>query len=257
MSLLRRDFLPEDVAPLLDAAGIDGVVAIQADQSRAETDFLLSLAAQHPSIRGVVGWIDLRAADLSEQLACWRSNLALKGFRHIAQGEPDDFLTRNDVMAGITEMGNHGFSYDILIYPRQLAAAEHLVARCPGVRFVLDHCAKPPIASGDITEWEKGIRRLAQHPNVTCKLSGLVTEASWTGWTAADLLPCLDIAAGAFGPERLMFGSDWPVCLLASDYVGVVTMVARWAQWLTVPERERVFGGTARAVYRLEGCNGS
>jgi L-fuconolactonase len=253
MARLRRDFLPEDVAPLLADAGIDGVVAVQADQSRAETDFLLSLAARNPSVRGVVGWVDLRATDLSEQLARWRTNPALKGFRHIAQAEPDDFLTRDDVVAGITALGTQGFSYDILIYPRQLAAAEQLVTRCPGVRFVLDHCAKPPIASGDIAEWERGIRRLARHPNVTCKLSGLVTEASWTGWTAADLLPCLDIAAGAFGPDRLMFGSDWPVCLLAADYVGVVAMVARWAQWLTVADRERVFGGTAVAVYQLEG----
>ena len=121
---------------------------------------------------------------------------------------------------------------------------------------MLDHCAKPPIASGDITDWERGIRRLARHPNVTCKLSGLVTEASWTGWTAADLLPCLDIAAGAFGPERLMFGSDWPVCLLAADYVGVVAMVARWAQRLTVAERDCVFGGTAMSVYQLEDRDG-
>lgn len=257
MARLRRDFLPQDAVPLLAAAGIDGVVAIQADQSVAETEFLLSLAAKHPFIRGVVGWIDLRAADLPEQLEGWRGNPLLKGFRHIAQGEPDDFLTRNDVVAGISELGRHGFSYDILIYPRQLVAAEQLVARCPEVRFVLDHCAKPPIASGDITEWQEGIRRLARHKNVTCKLSGLVTEASWTGWTAADLLPCLDTVAAAFGPERLMFGSDWPVCLLVADYVGVVAMVARWAQRLTASEREQVFGGTAASAYRLEVGDGS
>ena len=257
MAVLRRDFLPEDAAPLLETAGIGGVVAVQADQSTAETDFLLALAAEHSFIRGVVGWIDLRAADLSEQLARWQGNPALKGFRHIAQGEPDDFLTRTDVVAGITELGRHGYSYDILIYPRQLAAAEQLVAQCPGVRFVLDHCAKPPIASGDITEWQKGIRRLAQHANVTCKLSGLVTEASWTGWAAADLLPCLDTVAGAFGPGRLMFGSDWPVCLLAADYVSLVAMVMRWAQCLTRSERDAVFGGTAMSAYQLERDDGA
>ena len=229
MAVLRRDFLPDDAAPLLAAAEIDGVVAVQADQSVAETDFLLALAAQQSFIRGVVGWINLRAPDLSEQLARWRGNPLLKGFRHIAQGEPDDFLVRNDVVAGIAELGRQGFSYDILIYPRQLAAAEQLVARCPGVRFVLDHCAKPPIASGDISEWRRGIRRLARHENIACKLSGLVTEASWTGWTAIELTASLDTAAEAFGPGRLMFGSDWPVCLLAADYTGVVSVVDDWA----------------------------
>jgi L-fuconolactonase len=255
MSVLRRNFLPGDAEPLLAAEGIDGVVAVQADQSIAETDFLLSLAARYPFIRGVVGWIDLRAADLPQQLARRQGNPTLKGFRHIAQGEPDDFLTRSGVVAGITELGKHGFSYDILIYPRQLVAAEQLVARCPGVRFVLDHCAKPPIASGDITEWQQGIRRLAQHANVTCKLSGLVTEASWTGWTEAELRPCLDTAVDAFGPGRLMFGSDWPVCLLAAEYPRVVAVVADWAERLTAAEQASIFGGTAMSAYRLEGCD--
>ena len=257
MAVLRRDFFPDDVAPLLAAAGIDAVVAVQADQSVAETDFLLALAAQHSTIRGVVGWIDLCAADLSEQLARWRGNPLLKGFRHIAQGEPDDFLARNDVVAGIAELGRQGFSYDILIYPRQLAAAEQLVARCPGVRFVLDHCAKPPIASGDIAEWRRGIRPLARHENIACKLSGLVTEASWTGWTVAELTACLDIAAEAFGPERLMFGSDWPVCLLAADYAEVVSVVADWTERLTAHEQASIFGGTAISAYQLESRDGS
>jgi L-fuconolactonase len=257
MAVLRRDFLPDDAAPLLAAAGIDGVVAVQADQSIAETDFLLSLAAQHSFIRGVIGWIDLRAADLSEQLARWRGNPRLKGFRHIAQGEPDDFLAGNDVVAGIAELGRQGFSYDILIYPRQLAVAEQLVARCPSVRFVLDHCAKPPIAGGDISWWQQGFRRLARHENITCKLSGLVTEASWTGWSVTELTACLDTAAEAFGPERLMFGSDWPVCLLAADYAGVVAVVADWAERLTASEQASIFGGTAISAYQLESCDGS
>lgn len=252
MAVLRRDFLPADVAPLLAAAGVDGVVAVQADQSEAETDFLLSLASQHPFIRGVVGWIDLRAPDLSEQLDRWQDSPGLRGFRHIAQGEPDDFLARPDIVAGITELGKHGFSYDILIYPRQLAAADQLVAHAPGVRFVLDHCAKPPIAGGDIAEWQKGFRRLARHANVTCKLSGLVTEASWAGWTEAELVPCLDTAVDAFGPERLMFGSDWPVCLVAADYPGVVSVVADWAERLTASEQASIFGHTAISAYHLE-----
>ena len=176
----------------------------------------------------------------------------LKGFRHIAQGEPDDFLARSDVIAGISQLGDAGFTYDILIYPRQLAAAEQLVARCPGVRFILDHCAKPPIVSGEIVEWRRGLRALARHANVTCKLSGLVTEAAWNTWSDADLEPYLDSAAQAFGPDRLMFGSDWPVCLLAAEYAEVAGAVARWAERLSISERESVFGGTARMVYRLD-----
>ncbi len=252
MAVLRRDFLPEDAAPLLAAAGIAGVVAVQADQSAAETDFLLSLAARHSFIRGVVGWIDLQAADLSEQLSQWRGHHLLKGFRHIAQGEPDDFLARPGVVAGITELGKHGFSYDILIYPRQLAATGELVSRCSEVRFVLDHCAKPPIAGGDITGWQQGFRHLARHEHVTCKLSGLVTEASWARWTEAELVPCLDTAVDAFGPERLMFGSDWPVCLLAAEYPRVVSVIADWAERLTASEQASIFGGTAMSAYRLE-----
>ena len=253
MRVLQRDFLPADAMPLLAAAGMDGVVAVQASQSETETEFLLALAVEHEIIRGVVGWVDLRAPDLRERLARWSGNPWLKGFRHIAQSEPDDFLARPEVIAGIEQLGVAGFTYDILIYPRQLAAAEHLVARCPGVSFILDHCAKPAIASGEIAEWRTGLAALARHPNVTCKLSGLVTEADWRTWNDAALEPCLDAAADAFGAGRLMFGSDWPVCLLAAEYEAVVAVVTRWAERLTPSERASVFGGTAQAVYGLHG----
>lgn len=252
MSLLQRDFLPNDSAPALRAARIDAVVAVQADQSEAETDFLLGLSAQHAMIRGVVGWVDLRAADLAETLSRRSGNPLLKGFRHIAQSEPDDFLARPDIRAGISQLGEHGFTFDILIRPRQLAAADVLVESCPDVRFVLDHCAKPPIASGELSDWKRGIERLARHANVSCKISGLVTEARWTQWAAIDILPCLDVTADAFGADRLMFGSDWPVCLLAGEYARVAELVELWAARLTGDERERVFGGTATSVYRLE-----
>lgn len=257
MGRLRRDFTPGDVAADLLAAQIDGVVAVQADQSEAETQFLLDLAAQHPFVRGVVGWVDLRAPDLDERLARWRHHPALKGFRHIAQGEPDDFLTRPEVLRGIAAVGRAGFSFDILIYPRQLAAAAELAERCDHVRFVLDHCAKPAIASGEIADWRTGLGQLARHQNVSCKLSGLVTEAHWTRWTQAALVPYLDAAATAFGPARLLFGSDWPVCLLAAEYHAVADVIGRWAEQLTPPERERIFGGTATEVYRLERGHGS
>ena len=251
MRAIRRDFLPAQAGPLLAAACIDGAVAVQADQTEAETDFLLSLADENAFIRGVVGWIDLRAADLDAQLARWKGRKTLKGFRHIAQAEADDFLARDDVARGVARLGEHGFSYDILIYPRQLAAAERLVARCPGVRFVLDHCAKPNIARGEITEWRDGLQRLARHANVYCKVSGLVTEAA-NAWTYADLLPYLDAAAEVFGPNRLMFGSDWPVCLVAAEYEQVFDVVQRFTERLTPTERDAVFGGTAAMAYRLE-----
>ena len=252
MAELRRDFMPCDVAAPMRAAKIDAVVAVQADQSEAETDFLLDLAAQHPVIRGVVGWTDIRSPHLGAMLARRRTNPLLKGFRHIAQAEPNDFLRRPDVIAGIARLGEHGFSYDILIHARQLASADFLVERCAGVRFVLDHCAKPPIASGMMMEWQADMHRIARHENVWCKVSGLVTEAHWTRWTPEQVWACLDTAADAFGPGRLMFGSDWPVCLLAARYARVAEVVESWAQRLTTDERSRVFGGTAVDVYRLE-----
>lgn len=252
MAVLRRDFLPGDAAPLLEAAGIDGVVAVQADQSEAETDFLLQLAAAHPFIRGVVGWVDLRAADLGDRLDRHAEASRLKGFRHIAQAEPDDFLARDDIAAGITELGRRDYTYDLLVYPRQLPAAGRLVARVPEVRFVLDHCAKPPIAGDGLEAWRREFTRLAGHPNVCCKLSGLVTEVRAATWQASDLVPILDIALDAFGPDRLMFGSDWPVCLLRASHAEVADAVRRWTEALGTTDRDAILGGTARRVYRLE-----
>lgn len=252
MRVLQRDFLPQHVQGEVRTAGIDAIVAVQADQSEAETDFLLALASRHADIRGVVGWIDLRGPDLAERLAMRSANPLLKGFRHIAQAEADDFLQRPDVIAGIAAIGASGFSFDILIHARQLAAAEALVTACEGATFVLDHCAKPPIASGDLDAWCRDITRIARHRNVSCKLSGLVTEAHWTQWTPEQITACLDVVAEAFGPDRLMFGSDWPVCLLAGSYARVFEVVDAWTGRLSAPERARVFGGTAMDVYRLE-----
>jgi L-fuconolactonase len=252
MAAIRRDWLPEHLAPQLAAARFDGAVAVEAHSSEEETDFLLRLAGQHAIIRGVVGWVDVTAADLSDRLARWRGAVALKGFRFAAQGEPSDFLARSDVTRGVTCLGEHDFTFDILIYPRHLAGAERLVGRCPGVRFVLDHCAKPEIVRGEIAAWRDGIRRLARHPNVFCKVSGLVTEAAWKAWTYGDLLPYLETVLSAFGAHRLMFGSDWPVCLVASEYARWVDVVQQFAARLTPGERDALFGGTAAAVYRLE-----
>jgi len=253
MAVLKRDFLPEDLAPLLAASGFSGCVAVQAAQTLDETRFLLSLADRHPFIRGVVGWVDLVSADLPGQLADFSRHPRFKGVRHIAQSEPDDrFLLREDVLRGIAALEAHALAYDILVYPRQLPAAIGLAARLPGQRFVLDHLAKPEIRAGRLSPWDERIRELARAPNVLCKVSGLVTEADWGAWKPADFRPYLDVVFEAFGPERLMIGSDWPVCRLAGDYPAVTGIVEEYLAGRPAGEREAVLGGNAARFYRLE-----
>jgi L-fuconolactonase len=248
MSLLRRDFGPQDVADLMDRNSIDGSVAVQARQSLEETEWLLDLADEHPRIQGVVGWVDLRAPDVAEQLDRFRGRPKLCGVRHILQAERDDrFMLGADFLRGIAALGD--FVYDILILPRHLPVAAELVARFPKQRFVLDHLAKPNIREGEIKQWEQDLRRLAQSPNLFCKASGLVTEADWSCWKPADLRPYLDVALDAFGPRRLLFGSDWPVCLVAAGYHEVVNVVA---DLLSSAHRRWVFGENAVRVYGLQ-----
>ena len=252
MRAIRRDFLPADLAPALASNRIDGCIAVQADQSAAETRFLLDLARQHSFIRGVVGWVDLRSSELEATLEHLRGEPLLRGVRHVAQAEADDFLTRDDVIRGIERIGRAGLTYDILIVERQMPAALSLTARLPDQPFVLDHLGKPAIREGRLEPWAGRLRELARRPNVCCKLSGLVTEADWTRWQPADLRPYLDVALEAFGPDRLMFGSDWPVCLVAAPYDRVLGVVADYTAALSVAEREAVFGGTAARVYELD-----
>jgi len=252
MAVLRRDFLPADLAPLLTEHGIDGTVAIQADQSEAETEFLLGLADDHPFIRGVVGWVDLTADDLTRRLEGFSVFERLHGLRHIAQAEADDFLVRDDVLRGIGRLREFRLTYDILVYAHQLPAALGLVERLPDQPFVVDHCAKPRIREGDLEPWATHMRRLARQPNVCCKVSGLVTEADWSRWRPDDVRPYLDVVFEAFGPGRLMFGSDWPVCLLAGGYARVTELIEGYAEQLTESEREALFGGTAMRFYGLK-----
>jgi L-fuconolactonase len=251
MRAIRRDFLPADLEGELAANGIDGCVAVQADQSEAETRFLLDLARRHSFIKGVVGWVDLRSARLDEMLDELSGDPGLRGIRHVAQAEADDFLARDDVIRGIGRLQRTGLTYDILIYERQLPAALTLTARLPDQPFVLDHLAKPPICERRLDPWRTQIRELARRPNVCCKLSGLVTEADWTCWSAADLRPYLDVAFDAFGPDRLMFGSDWPVCLVAASYERVYGAIADYASALSEGERDALFGGNAERFYGL------
>ncbi len=252
MAVLKRDYLPPDLEPLLRAKGYDGCVAVQAQQTVDETTWLLDLADQFPFIRGVVGWVDLRAPDVAAVLAGLAGRKKLKGIRHIVQGEPDPrFMLGTEFQRGIAALAAHGLAYDILVFPKQLPAAIELAERFPRQPFVLDHIAKPDMKGGAREPWATQVRRLAAHPNVFCKLSGLVTEADWARWTPDDIAPYLDVISEAFGPERLMIGSDWPVCTLAGDYSRVMTLVEGYLARLPAGSAEAVLGSTASRFYRL------
>jgi L-fuconolactonase len=252
MAVLKRDFLPADLEPLLRAEGVSGCVAVQAAQSLDETRFLLDLADRHPFVRGVVGWVDILAHDLDGQLETLAGRPKLRGVRHIAQDEPDDgWLAREDVIRGIARLGRLGLTYDILVYPRQLKAATSLARALPDQPFVLDHVAKPEIAAARLDAWRADLRRLAELPHVSCKLSGLVTEANWGRWTPADFRPYLDVVLEAFGAGRLMFGSDWPVCLLAGSYADVIGLARGAIAVLSRDEQAAILGANAARFYGL------
>jgi L-fuconolactonase len=250
---LQRDFLPEHVEPEMQGARFDGAVAVQARQTLEETAFLLELADRHPFIVGVVGWVDLRASDARAQLERFARHPRLVGIRHIVQGEPDDrFLLGADFCRGIALLPAFDLAYDILIYPRHLPVAAEFASRFEGHRFVLDHLAKPEIRRGEIRSWERDLRRLAARPNVSCKLSGLVTEADWQRWSAADLKPYLDVAFDCFGAQRLMVGSDWPVCTVAAAYGRTMSVFEDYLARSSQTEREAVLGGNAARFWKFD-----
>ncbi len=251
MAALRRDFLPEHLAPLLGVQGFDGCVAVQARQTPAENDFLLGLADAAPCVRGVVGWVDLCDPRVGGELDRLRARPKLVGLRHIAQTEPDDFLLRRDFRRGIAALEPRGLVYDVLVFARQLPAASDLVRAFPEQRFVVDHLAKPEIAAGRLEPWATQLRELARAPNAWCKLSGLVTEADWKTWLPSDFTPYLEVALEAFGAERLMLGSDWPVCTLAAPYAAAVGVVREFIARCSESEQDAVLGGNAARCYRL------
>lgn len=252
MERLARDYLPADLAPLLTAEGIAGSVAVQARQTIEETRWLLGLAAKHPAILGVVGWVDLRSSDVGEQLREFAANPRFVGVRHVVQDEPDErFLLGEAFVGGLRQLHGFGLTYDLLLCPPQLPAAVELAGMTPEQPFVLDHLAKPLIKPGTLDPWQADLRALARHPNVSCKLSGLVTEAAWQGWRRADFAPYLEVALEAFGPKRLMLGSDWPVCLLAAEYPDVVGIVTDFVARLSDSEQALILGGTASRFYGL------
>jgi L-fuconolactonase len=252
---IRKSFLPPDLKPLLDAHMIDACVAVQARQSLEETIWLLDLAKNYPFIAGVVGWINL-LADSPRAIAFQLERInreKLVGVRHVVQDEIDDrFMLRTDFLTGIAALREYGLTYDILIFPKQLPAAIELVRKFPEQPFVLDHIAKPIIREGLIEPWSAQIKELAKSPNVSCKISGMVTEARWHDWKPSDFRPYLDVVWNAFGEDRLMFGSDWPVCLLSGDYPQVASIVTDYLAQFPESSREKVLGGNAIRFYKLK-----
>ena len=252
MASLRRDFLPEDLGGEMDRVGLDGCVAVQARQTLEETRWLLELADRHSFIVGVVGWVDLQSTEARAQLEGFARHPKLVGIRHIVQGEPDDeFLLRPDFCRGIALLEELDLAYDILIFPRHLSVAAEFVEGFPRQRFVLDHLGKPEIRRGEIGAWTRDLRALAAFPNVSCKLSGLVTEADWRGWTPEQIRPYLDVALDCFGPDRLMIGSDWPVCTLAADYAATLGVVRDYMKRRPNAEQAAVLGGNAQRFWNL------
>jgi L-fuconolactonase len=253
MAVLRRDFLPEQLAVDCAANGIDASIAVQADQSENETNFLLELVKKNERVTGVVGWVDLVSPRVAERLEHLSHFEKLRGFRHIAQAEKDDrFLARDDFVKGVAQLRQFGFTYDILVYARQLPAAIELVSRLPEQRFVIDHLAKPEIKARKTEPWAAQMKEIARNKNVFCKVSGMVTEADWSNWKPEDLKPYLDVVFEAFGADRLMFGSDWPVCLVAASYRQVKHLIEDYVKGYSQADKDKIFGGTAARFYGLK-----
>lgn len=251
MNVIQRDFLPADLAPILQENKMDGCVAVQADQSENETQFLLTLASANEFIKGVVGWVDLQAEDINERLQYFSSFKKLKGFRHIAQGEPVGFLRGSEFSTGIRALKNFNFTYDILIYPHQIPDATWLVNQHPDQKFVVDHLAKPVIREKEFSNWSAQMKALASFSNISCKLSGMVTEAVWNDWTKDDFKPYLDFIMHHFGTHRVMYGSDWPVCLVAASYEKQLAIIEDYIHSFSSSEKHQIMGDNAIRFYNI------
>lgn len=253
MAIIRRDFLPEQLSVILGDQGIEGCIAVQADQSVEDTAFLLELSSTHDFIKGVVGWVDLQSADVELSLQQFCTHPKFKGVRHVLQGETQrDLMLSPAFLRGMKQLSKYNLSYDVLIFPDQLQYIPQFVAMFPDLRFVIDHIAKPDIKNGKISEWKKDLEAVAAFGNVYCKISGMVTEADLQHWKASDFTPYLDTVIEAFGINRVMYGSDWPVCLAAAQYAEVFGLVSAYFSKYSPEEQELFFGGNASAFYRLK-----
>ncbi len=252
MAALRRDYLPEELKPLLHRSGFDGTIAVQARQMVEETEWLLQLADTHDFIKGVVGWVDLRSPELWAQLERFSAHPKLVGVRHVVHDEPDDqFMLRPEFRRGIGQLREFDLAYDLLLFPKHLPVAVKLVEQFPEQRFVLDHIAKPAIRNEEVSPWREELFRLAKFPNVFCKLSGLGTEAKWKQWRPEDFHRYLDIVLAAFGAERVMIGSDWPVCTLSGDYAATMNIVTGYIRKFPAAAREGILGENCARFYGL------
>jgi L-fuconolactonase len=256
MKVLRRDFLPDDFLKHLNQVNFDGSIAVQARQSIEETRWLLELAGNYDFIKGVVGWIDLCSGEAESQISEFASDPKLVAVRHVLQDEPDDnFMLQDSFLRGIRLLKKFDLVYELLIFPRHLPYAMQLVKKFPDQKFVLDHLAKPLIKDKILSPWKEGIRQLALQPNVSCKLSGMVTEASWKGWSQNDFVPYLDVVFDSFGSSRLMIGSDWPVCTLASDYKETMQIIIDYIACKNEADWELIMGRNAERIYSLKPGN--
>jgi L-fuconolactonase len=251
MKILQRNFLPQDLRSTLSENKIDGIIAVQADQSENETSFLIDLAKENPEIKGIVGWVDLQNEHVEERLQYFSQFSIIKGFRHIVQAEPKGFFQNKKFLKGISFFESFGYTYDILIYHNQLAEAIEFVNKFPDQKFIIDHCAKPDVKNKKLSDWKKLMYEIAQNKNVCCKLSGLITEATWSHWSESDLYPYLDAVFTSFGTERVLFGSDWPVMLLSGTYAKWKQLLENYMKGFSSGEREKVFGINAATFYSL------
>ena len=252
MAVIRRDFLPGDLEPVLKANGFDGCITVQSEQSEKENEFQLTNAEKNSFIKGVVGWVDLQSAEIENRLAYYKTFNKLKGFRHVLQGESQrDYMLRPDFLNGISLLKKYDYTYDILILPDQLKYTAEFVAQFPDQPFVIDHLAKPGIKNKEIAGWEKDIKAVAKFDNVFCKVSGMVTEADFKNWKPAEFYAYLHVVVDAFGMDRLLFGSDWPVCKVAADYEQVVDIVAAYFSTFSLDEQDNFFGGNAVKFYDI------
>lgn len=252
MEVLKQDFMPKDLEPHLTDAGFDGSIAVQADQSERETNFLLNLADEHDFIKGVVGWVDLKSSNLEQQLVHFDQFEKLKGFRHILQGEPTGTMLDDQFISGINKLQKTRFRYDILIFENQLQDCIRFVEHFPEMPFVVDHIAKPVIKESSFENWAVSMKKLADFPNVHVKLSGMVTEANWDHWQTKDFTPYLETCLEHFGTDRLMIGSDWPVCLLAAEYEEAIGIVKDFLDGMSQTEYDNVMGKTAANFYQIK-----
>ena len=252
MSVIRRNFSPSDLAKVYQENSIDGCVAVQADQTLEETDFLIDLASINNFIKGIVGWVDLRAENIENVLEKYSTDKIVKGFRHVVQGEADhNFLLRPNFSRGISLLEKHNFTYDILVFPHQLGSVLEFVKKFPHQKFVIDHIAKPYIKDGYFEGWATMMTAIGKHKNVSCKMSGMVTEADFNTWTPEQIHPYMDTVLEAFGSKRILFGSDWPVCLVAGNYSKIKKLTTDFISQLSKIEQNSIMGNNAIEFYNL------